>query len=127
MTQTDYIAHFRRDSPTKFNNLHDNFTTLLEIAKTSKKDANNYNHKHSKKVELPSEFIQHFSNQHETILDIFGGSGSTLIACEQLNRTCYMMELDPYYCQIIINRWETYTGEKATKINGNIKEYIQSS
>lgn len=49
--------------------------------------------------------------------DLFGGSGSTLIACEQLNRTCYMMELDPKYVDVIIDRWEQFTGEKAVKIN----------
>ena len=49
--------------------------------------------------------------------DLFGSSGSTLIACEQLNRTCYMMELDPKYCDVIINRWETLTGEKAVLLS----------
>jgi DNA modification methylase len=57
------------------------------------------------------------TNIEGNVLDLFGGSGSTLIACEQLNCNCYMMELDPYYCQIIINRWEEFTGEKAEKIN----------
>ena len=52
----------------------------------------------------------------DVVLDIFGGSGSTLIACEQLNRCCYMVEKEPVYCQIIINRWEEYTGLKAEKI-----------
>ena len=51
----------------------------------------------------------------KTVYDGFGGSGSTLIACEQLNRTCYMMELDPKYCDVIIKRWETFTGKKAVK------------
>ena len=45
-----------------------------------------------------------------------GGSGSTLIACEQLNRKCYMMELDPHYADVIIERWEKFTGKKAEKI-----------
>ncbi len=51
-----------------------------------------------------------------TYVDLFGGSGSTLIACEQLNRKCYMMELTEHYCDVIINRWETLTGRKAVKI-----------
>lgn len=51
------------------------------------------------------------------IVDLFGGSGSTLIACEQLDRTCYMMELDPKYCDVIIKRWEKFTGEKAVLLN----------
>ena len=53
----------------------------------------------------------------KTVYDGFGSSGSTLIACEQLDRTCYMMELDPKYCDVIIKRWETLTGEKAVLIN----------
>ena len=57
------------------------------------------------------------SKPKENILDLFGGSGSTLIACEQLNRKCYMMELDPHYIDVIIQRWENFTGEKAVLLN----------
>ena len=53
----------------------------------------------------------------DAVLDLFGGSGTTLIAAEQLGRKCYMMELDPHYCDVIIARWEKLTGKKATKIN----------
>lgn len=53
----------------------------------------------------------------EIVLDLFGGSGSTLIACEQLDRTCYMMELAPKYCDVIIKRWENLTGEKAVLLD----------
>lgn len=53
----------------------------------------------------------------EIVLDLFGGSGSTLIACEQLGRTCYMMELDPKYCDVIIKRWEKLTGKKAVLLS----------
>lgn len=62
--------------------------------------------------------LENSSKKNEKVLDLFGGSGSTLIACEQLDRTCYMMELDPKYCDVIIKRWETLTGEKAVLING---------
>ena len=117
MTQVDFIGHFRKEPPTTFNNLKDHFTTLIESPKTSKTQEHNFNHKHCKNITLPSEFIKHFSNEKENILDLFGGSGSTMIACEQLNRNCYMMELDPYYCQVIINRWENYTGKTARKIS----------
>ena len=55
----------------------------------------------------------------EIVYDGFGGSGSTLIACEQLNRKCYMMELDPHYIDVIIQRWENFTGEKAVLLNGD--------
>lgn len=60
--------------------------------------------------------IRNSSKQGATILDPFGGSGSTLIACEQLKRRCYMLELDPHYCDVIIRRWEQFTGREATKI-----------
>lgn len=49
----------------------------------------------------------------KVVLDLFGGSGSTLIACEKTNRRCFMMELDPHYCDVIVARWEKYTGKKA--------------
>jgi DNA modification methylase len=54
----------------------------------------------------------------ESCFDGFGGSGSTLIACEQTNRICYMMELEEKYCDVIIARWEKFTGKQATKIEG---------
>ena len=68
-------------------------------------------------VALPKKGIEIMTNRGEIVLDPFGGSGSTLIACEQLNRKCYMCEIDPIYCQIIINRWEKFSGEKAVKLN----------
>ena len=69
-------------------------------------------------MELPSHFVNSFSEK--SVLDLFGGSGTTLIAAEQLNRRCYMMELDPHYCDVIIARYEKLTGNKAERIsNGN--------
>jgi DNA modification methylase len=74
-------------------------------------------HATPKPIALCSRAIKSSSRENESVLDVFGGSGSTLIACEQLDRTCYMMELDPKYCDVIIKRWETLTGEKAVKLN----------
>lgn len=74
-------------------------------------------HPTEKPVEVPATAIEHSSVKNQTVLDLFGGSGSTLIACEQLNRTCYMMELDPKYIDVIIDRWEKFTGQKAVKIS----------
>lgn len=82
-------------------------TTVWEV----NKDGVNEYHPTQKPIALPAKAIS--NHDVETVLDLFGGSGSTLIACEQLNRTCYMMELDPKYCDVIIKRWETLTGEKA--------------
>ena len=73
-------------------------------------------HPTMKPLELLGEILLNATVENDVVLDLFGGSGSTLIACEQLNRQCYMMELDPYYCQVILNRWEEYTGEKAEKL-----------
>jgi DNA modification methylase len=64
------------------------------------------------------EFCLDYAGDGEVVLDLFGGSGSTLIACEQLNRKCYMCELDPHYCDVIIQRWENLTKEKAVLLNG---------
>ena len=67
-------------------------------------------HPTMKPVSLMADLVRRTEG---TILDLFGGSGSTLIACEQLNRTCYMMEIDPVYCDVIVKRWENLTGQKA--------------
>lgn len=67
-------------------------------------------------VEFAQYFIDHFSNK--SVLDLFGGSGSTLIACEKTKRKCYMMELDPHYIDVIVSRWCKYTGKTKIKRNG---------
>ena len=82
-----------------------------------KDNATRYVHATQKPVGLSALAIQNTTNQNDIILDVFGGSGSKIIACEQLDRNCYMMELDPHYCDVIIKRWETLTGEKAIKLN----------
>ena len=74
-------------------------------------------HPTMKPIELIGMALQD-QPKKKIVYDGFGGSGSTLIACEQLDRTCYMMELDEKYCDVIIKRWETLTGEKAVLING---------
>lgn len=73
-------------------------------------------HPTEKPVEVPSMAISHSSKKNDIVLDCFGGSGSTMIACEQLERRCYMIELDPHYCDVIISRWEKFTGKQAEKI-----------
>lgn len=81
------------------------------------KPTRNGEHPTMKPVGLLSRQIRNSSRIGEKVLDLFGGSGSTLVACEQLDRVCYTMELDPKYCDVIVKRWETLTGEKAVKIN----------
>jgi DNA modification methylase len=66
-----------------------------------------------KAVPLVAQAITNSSRPGETVLDIFGGSGTTLIVAEQTGRVCRMMELDPKYCDVIVQRWEEYAGQKA--------------
>jgi site-specific DNA-methyltransferase (adenine-specific) len=73
-------------------------------------------HPTMKPVALVANCMKDTTKDGDIILDVFGGSGTTLIAAEQLNRKCYMMELDPHYCDVIIARWEKLTGKKATKV-----------
>ena len=75
-------------------------------------------HPTMKPVALIGYQIANSSRKGETVLDLFGGSGTTLIACEQLGRKCRMMEYDPHYADVIIDRWEKFTGGKAERING---------
>lgn len=79
-------------------------------------------HPTEKPVEVSAMAISHSSKENDVVLDLFGGSGSTLMACEQLNRKCYMCELDEHYCDVIIQRWENLTGKKAELINGDREE-----
>lgn len=75
-------------------------------------------HPTQKPVGLLSDILKDFSSESDNILDCFGGSGSTLMACEQLNRNCYMMEYEPHYIDVIIDRWENFTGKKAVLVDG---------
>lgn len=77
-------------------------------------------HPTQKPVKLIVDIFKKFEKETPfiNIIDLFGGSGSTLIACEQLGRTCYTCELDPKYVDVIIERWENFTGQKAELIKG---------
>lgn len=86
-------------------------TTVMEF----NKPVANREHPTMKPVDLISHQIKNSSRKGGVVLDMFGGSGTTLIACEQLGRKCLMMEYDPKYIDVIINRWETLTGKKAEK------------
>ena len=75
-------------------------------------------HPTQKPVRMLSQIIDRFTDSDDTVLDVFGGSGSTMIACEQTGRRCLMMELDPHYCDVIIQRWEQLTGQQAELVSG---------
>lgn len=94
--------------------LSDEVTTTWQIEKPLK----NGEHPTMKPIKLCARAINNSSAEGDNVLDLFGGSGSTLIACEQTVRSCYMMELDEKYCDVIIKRWEELTGQKAELISG---------
>lgn len=79
-------------------------------------------HPTMKPVKLIARLISNSTRAGEIVVDTFGGSGTTLIACEQLKRKCYMAELDPHYCDVILQRWENLTGKKATRIKSTREE-----
>jgi len=76
-------------------------------------------HPTMKPVELVENAIGHASNVGAIVLDLFGGSGSTMIACEKTSRVCRMSELTPNYCDVIINRWQNFTGKQAVLLSTN--------
>lgn len=114
------IDHMKKDEMKAL--LHDLLeekisTTVIE----ENKPARSEEHPTMKPLKLLARQIKNSSRPGENVLDIFGGSGSTLIACEQLGRHCFMVELDPRYCDVIIKRWEDFTGQQAEKINDEVE------
>jgi len=105
---TEYLLFFRKNAI--WNNGLENvsYSKCLEFSRDHSTD-----HPTMKPLGLIGNELKISSNENSLIVDLFGGSGSTLIACEQLNRTCYMMEIDPVYCDVIVKRWENLTGQKA--------------
>ena len=87
-------------------------TTIIDCDRPSKSDL----HPTMKPIGLFATQIQNSSEQKQIILDLFGGSGTTIMACEQTDRVCYSMEYDSKYVDVIINRWEKFTGKKAVKL-----------
>lgn len=101
----EYIKELRQYNPA---------STIINEDKPTRSEE----HPTMKPVKLFGYLIKNSTRKGETVLDLFGGSGTTLITCEQLNRRCFMAELDPKYCDVIIKRWETLTGRKAELVNG---------
>ena len=75
-------------------------------------------HLTEKPVELATRAVEYSSRPGENVLDLFGGSGSTLIAAEQTGRRAFLLEIDPLYCDVIVTRWEQFTGKKAERCPG---------
>jgi DNA modification methylase len=93
--------------------------TILTTVVREKRPTRSDLHPTMKPVALCAKLIQNSSKRGAKVIDFFGGSGSTLMACEETGRVCYAMELDPKYADVIITRWEDATGEKAVLLSGN--------
>jgi DNA modification methylase len=91
-----------------------NITDVWSIKKVNQ---HNMVHLTEKPTELAMRAMQYSSRPGENVLDLFGGSGSTMIAAELMDRKSYTMELDPLYCDVIVDRWQKFTGKKAERIS----------
>lgn len=99
-----------------------------DVWRIQRKMGKDEDHATKKPIELCARAIKHASNKGQIVLDLFGGSGSTLIACEQAERKSYMMELDPKYCDVIIRRWQNLTGKEAVlKSNGKTFREVENA
>ena len=117
-SQFEFIFIFSKDNPSRAVGTRDFRGDVSNVNNMNAQYKNEYSAVHAAtfSVEFASYYITTFSNKGESILDLFGGTGTTMIAAEQLGRKCYMMELDPHYCDVIIARWEKLTGQTATKL-----------
>jgi DNA modification methylase len=111
----------RKNRPHNWQGARDQATTW-EIKNNSsfhksEKEETTYGHGTQKPIECMLRPIKNNSSENDGIYDPFGGSGSTLIACEKTNRKCFMMEISPHYCDVIVKRWEDFTGKKAELVN----------
>ena len=99
-------------------NMHDGFRSIIPMEYRFRLKDDKTEHKHQKPIKFISTFIEHFTNNNAIILDLFLGSGSTMVASHQLKRKCYGMELDPKYCQVIIDRMKKLDSSLVIKKNG---------
>lgn len=95
----------------------DDILDMIDLWLVKRIPGQEYSHPTQKPITLHERAIKRCTKQKDIILDLFGGSGSELLACEQTNRYCYTVEKDPIFCQLIINRYEKYSGHKAKKIS----------
>jgi hypothetical protein len=102
----------------KMNNTKDGFSTIVSVATERTLESHKIT-RMAKRVELPAKFIEHYSDESQIVFDFFGHSGSTMVASHQLKRRCYMQELDPKYCQVIIDRMRKLDPSIVIKKNGN--------
>jgi DNA modification methylase len=97
--------------------IFESFMEIFDVWTVQRDHVNDYVHPTQKPVTLHEKPLKRCSFPGDIVVDLFGGSGSTLMACEQMGRKARLMELDPIFCQCIVNRWEAFTGKKAVKIS----------
>ena len=93
--------------------------TLTDVWTVKKVSPQQMVHLTEKPVELAAQALQYSSHPGENVLDLFAGSGSTLIAAEQTGRRAFLMELDALYCDVIVQRWQQFTGQQAQRLSTN--------
>ena len=109
------VSHETKGNPRPAIESENDITSIVKMKYRQTLDDDKTEHFHQKSI----AFIQLFIDKYavENVLDIFGGSGSTLLACEKSGKNCFMLEYEVPFCQMIIDRWENATGQKAVKIN----------
>ena len=115
----EFVVFFSKENQSRAIGTADFRGTMSNVYQSHIQSGNEYSKIHSATfpIAFASHYISNLTNKKDSVLDLFGGTGTTLIASEQLGRTCYMMELDPKYCDVIIRRWENLTGEKAVLLH----------
>lgn len=111
--QFEFVFIFSNTGNTRaipFGDFHGNVNNIIRFTHGNNEYADV--HRAVFPVEFPATIMK-IASKAETVLDLFGGTGTTLIACEQMGKQCFMSEIDPKYVDLIIERWENFTGEKA--------------
>lgn len=111
------VSHETKGNPFRPDISSEDFNSIVKMKYRGTMDDDKTPHFHQKSIAFIQMFLEKFAKQN--VLDIFGGSGSTLIACEKAGKSCFMMEIEPSYCQMIIDRWEAATGKEAELIQGS--------
>ena len=117
-SQFEFVFIFSNENNSRAIGTKDFRGTVSNVYMGSAQRKNDYASIHSATfpVEFANHFVENFTNEGDSVLDVFGGTGTTMIVCEQIDRKCYMCELDESYCDVIIDRWEKFTGQKAVLI-----------
>ncbi len=109
------VSHETKGNPYRPDITSEDFNSIIKMKYRGTLDDDRTSHFHQKSIAFIQLFIEKFARSK--VLDVFGGSGSTLLACEKAGKSCYMMEFEPEYCQLIIDRWEAATGKQAERID----------